>query len=357
MVTIPTARVLPMLAAAALAVAAPAVASLSAARAADAEKVRIGIARTMSDAGYYVADAKGFFRDEGIAVEMVPFNSAAQMIAPLGTGELDVGGGTVAAGLYNAAARGIGLKIVAAQSSMRPGYGYSSLMVRRDLVDGGQYKQIADLKGRKVAIGAPGTGTASALNEALKSGGLKYSDVEVVYLGFPEHLPAYKNKAIDASITNEPTMTAAIDQGVAVRVVGNDVTYPDQQTTTVFYSDNFIRNRHDVAERFMRAYVRGIRAYTDALKDGKLAGPNADEIIGILTKYTTLKDPALYRRIIPAAVDPNGAVNVASLTKDLNFFRELGLIESKDITVERVIDGSFVQKAIAKLGTYQTAGR
>ena len=178
----------------------------------------------------------------------------------------------------------------------------------------------------------------------------------MVYLGFPEHLPAYKNKAIDASITNEPTMTAAIDQGVAVRVVGNDVTYPDQQTTTVFYSDNFIRNRRDVAERFMRAYVRGIRAYTDALKDGRLAGPNADEIIGILTKYTTLKDPALYRRIVPTAVDPNGTVNVASLTKDLAFFRELGLIESKDITVERVMDGSFVEAAIAKLGTYQ-AGR
>ena len=258
--------------------------------------------------------------------------------------------------LYNAAARGIGLKIVAPQSSMRPGYGYSSLMVRKDLVDSGQYKTIADLKGRKVAIGAPGTGTASALNEALKSGGLKYQDVDVVYLGFPEHLPAYKNKAIDASITNEPTMTAAIDQGVAVRVVGNDVTYPGQQTTAVFYSDNLIHKRHDVAERFMRAYVRGIRAYTDALKDGRLAGANADEIIGILTKYTNLKDPALYRRIVPMAVDPNGVVNVDSLNKDLAFFRELGLIENKDITVERVMDGSFVQGAIAKLGKYAAPG-
>ncbi len=327
------------------------------AQAAELALVRVGIARTMSDAGYYIADAKGFFRDEGIAVELLPFNSAAQMIAPLGTGELDVGGGTVAAGLYNAAARGIGVKIVAAQSSMRPGYGYSSLMVRKDLVDSGQYKTIADLKGRKVAVGAPGTGTASALNEALKSGGLRYGDVEVVYLGFPEHLAAYRNKAIDASISNEPTLTAAIEQGVAVRVVGNDVTYPDQQTTTVFYSDNFIHNRRALAEGFMRAYLRGIRTYTDALKDGHLAGANSDEIITILTKYTTIKDPVLYRRIIPMAVDPNGTVNVASLSKDLAFFRELGLIENKDITVERVMDGSFVLAAVAKLGAYKAAER
>jgi len=172
--------------------------------AAAADQVKIGIARTISDAGYYIADAMGFFHEDGLDVSITAFNSAAQMIAPLGTGELDVGGGTVSAGFYNAVGRGIGMKIVADQASIKPGYGYSSLMVRKDHVVSGRYKTFADLKGMKVAIGAPGTGTASALNEALKKGGLKYGDVDVVYLGFPEHLPAYKNKGIDASITHEP---------------------------------------------------------------------------------------------------------------------------------------------------------
>src|SRR5262249_31714192 len=151
--------------------------------AAAADTVKVGIARTVSDAGYYIAEAEGLFRQEGIEMALTPFNSAAQMIAPLGTGELDVGGGTVSAGFYNAVGRGIAMKIVADQASMKPGYGYSSLMVRKDLVDSGRYKSFADLKGMKVAIAAPGTGTASALNETLKQGGLKYGDVEVVYLG------------------------------------------------------------------------------------------------------------------------------------------------------------------------------
>jgi NitT/TauT family transport system substrate-binding protein len=318
-----------------------------------ADQVRIGIARTLSDSGYYIADALGFFRDEGIGVTLTGFKSAAQMIAPLGTGELDVGGGTVSAGLYNAVTRGINLKIVADQASMKPGYGYSSLMVRRDLVDSGRYKTLADLKGLKVAIGAPGTGTASALNETLKQGGLKYSDVEVVYLGFPEHLPAYRNKAIDASITNEPTMTRAIEEGVAARIVGNDVSYPDQQTAVVFYADDFIQKRRDVAERFMRAYVRGIRVYNDALKDGHFAGPKADEVIPILAKYTSIKDLALYRRIVPSAVNPDGGVNMTGLRRDLAFFRELGLIESKVITVDAVVDNSFVKAAVERLGPYR----
>ena len=323
--------------------------------AAEAAQVRIGIARTMSDVGYYVADAMGYFRDEGIEVILTPFNSAAQMMAPLGVGDLDVGGGTVSAGFYNSIARGIATKIVADQASMKPGYGYSSLMVRKDLVDSGRYKTLADLKGMKVAIGAPGTGTASALNQTLKMGGLKYGDVEVVYLGFPEHLPAFLNKGIDAAISNEPTMTLEIEQGAAVRIVGNDVTYPDQQTAVVFYSERFIKSRHDVAERFMRAYLRGIRLYNDALKDGRLAGPAADKIIPILTKYTSTKDEAMFRRIIPSAVNPNGEVNIAGLKRDLEFFRELGLIESKDVSADGVVDGSFVKAAVGQLGPYKAA--
>lgn len=326
-------------------------AASSSAKAAD--QVKIGISRTLSDAGYYVADAKGFFRDEGMDVSITGFNSAAQMIAPLGTGELDVGGGTVSAGFYNAVGRGILMKIVADQASIKPGYGYSSLMVRKDLVDSGRYKSFADLKGMKVAIGAPGTGTASALNEALKKGGLKYSDVEVVYIGFPEHLPTYKNKGIDASITNEPTMTRAIEDGVAVRVAGNDVTYPDQQTAVTFFSDHFIKNRRDVAERFMRAYLRGVRMYNDALKDGRLAGPKANEVIPILVKYTTIKDETMFRRMVPSYCNPDGEVNVASLKKDLEFFRELGLIEKRDASVEGVVDNSFARAAVAKLGPYR----
>src|SRR5215472_13269713 len=325
---------------------------LTAAQAAD--QVRIGIARTMSDVGYYVADAKGFFRDEGIEVAMTPFNSAAQMMAPLGTGDLDVAGGTVSAGFYNSVGRGIGTKIVADRSSMKPGYGYSSLMVRKDLLDSGRYKSLADLKGMKVAIGAPGTGTAAALNATLARGGLKYSDVEVVYLGYPEHLPAYRNKAIDASITNEPTMTRAIEAGAAVRIIGNDETYPDQQTAVVFYSDAFAR-RGDLAARFMRAYVRGIRVYNDGLKDGHFAGPKAEDVIAVMTRYTPIKDAALFRRMVPSAVNPDGGVNMKGLRSDLAFFRELGLIESRDITVDQVVDDSFVKAAVEKLGPYRPA--
>jgi NitT/TauT family transport system substrate-binding protein len=325
------------------------------ANAKDLDQVQVGIARTMSDAGYYIADAMGYFRDEGLAVTLIPFKSAAQMIAPLGTGELDVGGGTVSAGFYNAVLRGVHVKIVADEASMKPGYGYSSLMVRQDLVDDGHYKSFSDLRGMKIAIGAPGTGTAAALDAVLKRGDLKFSDANIVYLGFPEHLAAYSNKAIDASITNEPTMTGIIKAGLAKRIIGNDVSYPNQQTAVVFYAENFVANRRDVAQRFMRAYLRAVRFYNDALSDGRFAGPTASQVIDILAKYTTLQDVAAYRDLIPSAVNPDGKVNLVGLDDDLAFFREQKLIQPGDVGVKQVVDTSFVDDVVRDIGPYHPA--
>ena len=314
--------------------------------------VRVGITNVSTDVGFFIAHKKGYFRDEGLDVAFTEFNSAAKMIAPLGTGQLDVGGGTVSAGLYNAVARRIDIKVVADKGSIKPGYGFSSLLVRKDHVDGGRYKSYADLKGMKVAIGAPGTGTASALNEALKRGGLRYGDVEVVDLGFPQHAAAFANKAIDASITNEPTTTRAVKSGAAVRVAGNDAFYPDQQTAVVLYSGVFMKRNPEAAHKFLRAYLRAVRDYNDALKGGRIAGPNADEIIAILTEYTAIKDPAIYRAITPSACNPDGQVNVASLSKDLAFFREQGLIEGS-VTTEQIVDHSIAEAVVRELGPYK----
>jgi NitT/TauT family transport system substrate-binding protein len=327
--------------------------SLSAAVVAVPTLVRVGTTNVISDIGFFIADKKGYFRDEGLVVTFTPFISAAKMIAPLGVGQLDVGGGTVAAGLYNAVGRGINVKVVADKGSIQPGYGFSALMVRKDLVDSGRYKSYKDLKGMTIAIGASGTGTASALNEVLKKGGLQYSDANIIDLGFPQHMVAFTNKAIDASITNEPTVSQSVKNGVAVRIVGNDVTYPGQQTAVVLYSGDFIKNQPEIGRKFMRAYIRGVRDYNDGLKNGKIAGKNAEEVLAILTEYTEIKDKNLYRAIVPNASNPEGRVNVESLKKDFDFFKSQKLI-SGTATVDQVVDNSFVDATVRELGPYRS---
>lgn len=314
--------------------------------------IRVGTTNSSSDAPLFIAERKGYFKQEGLTVEFTSFDSAAKMIAPLGNGQLEVGAGSPAAGFFNAAARGFNIKMVADKGSMPPGYGYLGVLVRKDLVDGGRFKSMADFKGMKVALPAQGTTTDGTLNEALKRGGLKWSDVEVTYLGFPQHVVAFQNKAIDASVTTEPSATKAEQLGVAKRVAGGDEVFPNQQVAVILYGGQFIKEQPDAAHKFMKAYLKGVRDYNDALANGKLAGPNADEIIRILTTDTIIKDPNVYKAIVPNGCNPDGAVNVESLRKDLQFFRERGLIQG-DITVEQVLDHSFVDAALKELGPYQ----
>lgn len=339
-----------------LCVAAAAMAAFSAPSTAQI-KIKAATPGIASDIGFFIADKKGYFRDEGLDVELTRIDVSPQMTAPLGMGQLDVGAGTVAVNIYNAVSRNIGLRVVADKGSIRPGYGFSGLLVRKDHVDSGRFKSFKDLKGMKIAVGTFGSSNASAVNEALKKGGLAWADATMVEINFPQHLTAYANKAIDASMTNEPTATRAVQEGLAARVAGNDEIYPGQQTAVVLYSEKFARDQPQAALKFMRAYIRAVREYNDALESGRIAGPNADEVISILTQYTFIKDPNVHRQITPAAIDPDGRLGLASLRNDLAYFKEQRLIQDPGITVEKIIDGSFAEQAVKELGPYRPRGK
>ena len=322
------------------------------AQAADPVALRVGVTSASSDVAFFIADKKGYFKDENLSVTFTAFDSAAKMVAPLGAGHLDIGGGSPSAGLYNAVERGIDIKIVADKGSTPPGYGFQPLLVRKDLVDSGRYKTLKDLKGMKIAGSAPGSASTSTLNEALKSVGLKTSDVERVFMAFPQHVLALQNKAVDAAMTTEPSATKAVQSGAAVRIMGDDVMYPNHQLAVVLYSGNFIKANPDAAKRFMRAYLRAARDYNDGLKDGKIAGPNANEVVAILTEYTNIKDAAVYRSITPQGTNPDGKVHEPSLKNDLQFFKDEGQVTGK-VTLEQVLDTSFVEAALKELGPYK----
>ena len=107
----------------------------------------------------------------------------------------------------------------------------------------------------------------------------------------------------------------------------------------------------------MRAYIKAVREYNDALKDGKIAGPNAEEVIAVLTEYTFIKDAKVHREITPAAIDPDGRMNLKGLANDLQFFKERKLLQDPSITVERILDTSFAEEAVKELGPYKPRGR
>src|SRR5262252_5795047 len=131
-------------------------AALFAATGAGAQEIAVGTIGASSDSPFFIADKRGYFKDEGLTVKFIRFDSAAKAMAPLGTGELLVASGATSAALYNAVKRGVTLRIVADKAKNPPGYGFESLLVRKDLADEGKIKTLADFRGRKIAISAPG---------------------------------------------------------------------------------------------------------------------------------------------------------------------------------------------------------
>lgn len=326
------------------------VASFSSALAENA-KITVGTVGAVSDAPLYIAAEKGYFSELALDVSFVPFNTAAIMIAPMSTGELDAGAGGPSAALYNAAQRGIDIKVVADKATTAPGYGFNPLLARTQLIKSGHLKSLSDLKGLTIANVAPGDSSESTIDAILKKGGLSWNDVKHVHMSFPDQVAAMQNGAIDGGIVTEPNATRAIEAGIAEKFVSTDQVYPNQQIAVLLYGGPFIKNRPEIARRFMIAYVRGLRFYYEALKDGHYGGPNGPSVIAILRKYTRFKDPAIYVAMTPNAVNPDGAVNIASMNQDIAVWRELGELQGA-ASAEAVVDRSFVDAAIAQLGKY-----
>jgi NitT/TauT family transport system substrate-binding protein len=330
-----------------------AVITAGSANAQDLKTVRVGTTNLSSDIGLFLAEKRGYFKEEGVKVELVPFDSGAKMVAPLGAGDLDAAAGAASAGLYNAVNRGLKLKIVADKGTNLAGYSYKALTVRKDLIDSGAFKSLADLKGKKVAIVGNGAADESVIHQALVKAGLTDDAIEKIFLPFPQHLPAFSNKAIDAAISAEPNITTMVRAGIAVRFVGLDDFYPVQQTAMLLINGKFAEDRATVTS-FLKAYLRGVRAYDATLKDGKIAGPGAEAMIQDISEMTGIKDVSVLNQMVPVFIDPDGQVNRQSIETDLAYFQARGLV-AKDITAAGTVDMSFIEALKPVLGPFTLA--
>jgi NitT/TauT family transport system substrate-binding protein len=301
---------------------------------------------------FYLADRLGFFKAEGLDVQFITIDSAAHMVAPLGVGQLDVGGGAISAGLYNAVARGIDIRIVADLGSDPPGYGFQTLVVRKSLVASGGFKSLKDLKGKSIAITAKGISTTALAAALLKKAGLSIDDVNLVYMPVADQIVALSTGALDASLMPEPGPTIAEKKNVAVKVMHDDAFYPNQQLVVMLYGSSLLHDRREVGVRFMRAYLKAVRLYNDNLRNGKISGPAADKIMTIFAEETH-QDRSVLSLVTPPGNNPNGRLNVTSMRSDYDFFKGQGMIEGAATGPESAVDSSFATDALKKMGRYK----
>jgi len=90
-------------------------------------------------------------------------------------------------------------------------------------------KSITDLKGKKVGVGAPGSGTEANFRQLLDAYGMKKEDVNAQFLSFSESAEAYKDKHIDAfivtaGIPNAGIMDVATQNEIRILDIPADIT-------------------------------------------------------------------------------------------------------------------------------------
>jgi NitT/TauT family transport system substrate-binding protein len=318
---------------------------LSAARATDT--VRVGVFQSISDAGIYIALEKGYFAEQGLSVQLQKVSSASTVTTALASGDLDVSGASPSASAYNAIRQGIPIEIVADKGSLSPGHGYLAFMVRKELSD--KIKKPEDLRGKALAVAGYFAGGSNevTVHQLLAPAGVKESEVKIVPMAFPDIMTSLGTGSIDAGTLIEPLVALAVEKGFATVWKRGDEVYPSQQYAVLMYGPGMTK-RHDVGVRFMTAYLKGARFYNDALT-GKL--PRSD-LIAILTKYTSVKNAALYEKMAMPGLNPNGAINVKGMVNDAEWFLKEGRMKEA-VDMNKVVNTTYIDAAVKKLGEYK----
>ena len=306
------------------------------------QKVKVAYVPIMKFATMYVAAGRGLFKKYGLDVDIERVKSGTEAIAFLTQGTIDVGGIAIVTSLWNGWNRGMDIRIIA-PGALEPFHDSpTKLVVRKALKDSGKVKDIADLKGMRVAVaGGPGSGGEYLLAKALERAKLTIRDVQAINLGNADMPPAFDNGSIDAAILGSPYADQVIESGNGVELAG-DLT-PGLMTVAFVGSGKFVKERPEVAQRF-------VLALTEAARMMQGADYLSQENIDAYLTYTNSTEEAL-RKGRPVVYDPNMAIPVDGLADVERVHRENGRTDyTTPVDMTKVVDDTFVKQAIDVLG-------
>ncbi len=245
-------------------------------------KISLGMLRLTSSAPLFIAMDKGFFADESIDIDPQWFDAAHPIAVATASSKVDVGATGITASLYNMAANGQKLGIVADKGREQKGFSSSALLVTADNFAQG-VESLKDIKGKRIGITQKGSTFHYMLGRMLETQGMSLNDVEIVPLNkLSAVMAAMESKQIDGCILNEPNITKVQKAGYGKLVVqvGDVIPY---QTSAIFYSPEFMK-KQDPAARYLKANVKAYRYNYEAAIEKKDA-KKLDEVVNIVAKY------------------------------------------------------------------------
>ncbi|WP_077002915.1 ABC transporter substrate-binding protein [Variovorax sp. KK3] len=254
------------------------------------EKPKISIAVGGKAAFYYlpltIAEQLGYFKAEGLDVEISDFAGGARALQAVVGGSADVCSGAYEHTINLQAKNQVFQSFVLQGRAPQIAIGVSTKNMAG-------YKTIADLKGKKIGVSAPGSSTNMVANLVLSRGGLKASDVSFIGVGVAAGaLTALRSGQIDAISNTDPVMTM-LEQKGDVKIISDTRTLKGtaevfggpMPAACLYAPAEFVQKNPNTCQALANAIVHG-------LKWLQTAGPG--DIIKTVPETYLLGDRALY---------------------------------------------------------------
>jgi NitT/TauT family transport system substrate-binding protein len=319
---------------------------LSASAAQAGEQVRLGLLHTLSPAPFYIAQERGYFRDEGIDLTFRFFDAAQPIAAAAVAGDIDVGVTALTGGFFNLAEKGT-LKVIGGGLHEEKGYEGAAILASDKAFDGG-LTSLDKLPGHSFAITQYGSSFHYMVGRIAEARGFDLKSVTLRPVQQVANMvAAVTSGQVDATIAiaSQAKPLAASDQAHILGWAGDIVPY---QLTAVFTTPAMIAGKPDVLKHFAAAYQHGVADYRDAFLRLDAAGhpvvdAKTDAAIPLITKYVFIGDPNARRKILEGVgyYDAGGALDVADVINQVRWFRAQGLVKGDSDPAE-MLDTHFL---------------
>jgi NitT/TauT family transport system substrate-binding protein len=288
--------------------------------ASDKEKVTIAVGG--KNLFYYlpltIAEQKGYFKEEGVNVEIVDFAGGSKALQAVVGGSADVVSGAYEHTISLQSKKQYFTAFVQQGRAPQIVLGVSTKTMPN-------FKSVADLKGKKIGVTAPGSSTNMVANFVLDGVGLKGTDVSFIGVGAGSGaVAAMRAGQIDA-ISNLDPVISTLEKDGSIKVV----------TDT----------------RKLDATRKAAQALTNAIVKANrwIAKASPDDVLKTVPASYHLGDPELYKLTfanVKEAISPDGVISPAGTQTALKALAAYDSnIDAKSIDLKRTFTNQFVEKA------------
>jgi NitT/TauT family transport system substrate-binding protein len=304
------------------------------------EAIKIGSLKAANVGAAFIAKEKGYFAAEGLDVEFSYFESAQPVAVGVASGSLDFGCTSTSAGMYTLAGQGV-LKIISGMYSEAPGFHNFGIMASLKASAAG-VKSYKDLPGHSVAISQVGSPVHYSLALIAEKYHLDLKSMTIEPLqGIPQIVSAIEGNQVDAAVNTATAINPLLlaHKAELLGWIGDETPWQAAVTMT---TTKRVAEKPQTVEAFLRAFKRGAREYHDAFTgpdETRRDGPNAAEVLAILSKYTG--QPPEQIKLSVAYVDGDARIDVKDIYHQIAWFKEQKMLKD-DVDPAKVMDMHYV---------------